>query len=33
MQMQMMLPKVDQYLPDRAAAVRQKLTELGMSTT
>jgi hypothetical protein len=31
MQMQMMLPMVDQYLPDRAQSVRQKLTELGMN--
>jgi hypothetical protein len=31
MQMQTMLPMVDQYLPDRAQAVRQKLTELGMN--
>ena len=31
MQMQTMLPQVDQYLPDRAPAVRQKLSELGLS--
>ena len=31
MQMQMLLPQIDQYLPDRAQAVRQKLTELGMN--
>ncbi|HSP63034.1 MAG TPA: hypothetical protein VLQ90_08645, partial [Pyrinomonadaceae bacterium] len=31
MQMQTMLPQVDQYLPDRASAVRQKLSELGMN--
>src|SRR5258708_14727452 len=31
MQMQMILPMVDQYLPDRAQSVRQKLTELGMN--
>jgi hypothetical protein len=28
--LQNMLPQIDQYLPERAAAVRQKLTELGM---
>ena len=28
--LQAMLPQVDQYLPERGAAVRQKLTELGM---
>src|SRR5882724_2410460 len=28
--LQGMLPQIDQYLPDRAQAVRQKLTELGM---
>lgn len=28
--LQTMLPQIDQYLPERAAAVRQKLTELGM---
>jgi hypothetical protein len=28
--LQGMLPQIDQYLPERAAAVRQKLTELGM---
>ena len=28
--LQMLLPQVDQYLPSRAAAVRNKLTELGM---
>lgn len=31
MQMQMMLPQIDQYMPERAQSVRQKLTELGMS--
>jgi hypothetical protein len=31
MQMQQMLPQIDQYLPDRAQAVRQKLTEFGMN--
>ncbi len=31
MQMQTMLPMVDQHLPDRAQSVRQKLTELGLS--
>jgi len=31
MQMQMMLPQIDQYLPDRASVVRQKLSELGMN--
>jgi len=31
MQMQMMLPQIDQYMPTRAQSVRQKLTELGMS--
>lgn len=31
MQIQMMLPQIDQYLPDRAQSVRQKLTELGMN--
>jgi hypothetical protein len=29
--LQMMLPQIDQYAPSRAAAVRQKLTELGMA--
>jgi hypothetical protein len=29
--MQAMLPQIDQYLPDRAAAVRQKFTDLGMT--
>ena len=33
MQMQMMLPQIDQYLPDRAPAVRQKLSELGMNNS
>jgi hypothetical protein len=28
--LQVLLPQIDQYLPDRAQAVRQKLTELGM---
>jgi hypothetical protein len=28
--LQTMLPQIDQYLPERASAVRQKLTELGM---
>jgi hypothetical protein len=31
MNLQMMLPQVDQYLPDRAQAVRQKLSELGIN--
>jgi len=31
--LQGMLPQIDQYLPDRAQAVHQKLTELGMGTT
>jgi hypothetical protein len=31
MQIQMMLPQIDQYLPDRAQSVRQKLTEMGMN--
>src|SRR5260221_1189150 len=31
MQMQTMLPMVDQYLPDRAQSVRQQLTEMGMN--
>jgi hypothetical protein len=31
MNMQMMLPQIDQYLPDRAQVVRQKLTEFGLS--
>jgi len=26
-----MLPQIDQYLPERAAAVRQKLTDFGMN--
>ena len=30
MGLQQMLPQVDQYVPDRGAAVRQKLNELGM---
>lgn len=30
--LQMSLPMIDQYLPARSAAVRQKLTELGMGT-
>ncbi len=29
--LQTMLTQIDQYLPDRASAVRQKLTELGMN--
>jgi hypothetical protein len=28
--LQTMLPQIDQYLPERASAVRQKMTELGM---
>jgi hypothetical protein len=28
--LQTLLPQIDQYLPDRASAVRQKLTELGV---
>ena len=28
--LQALLPQIDQYLPERAAAVRQKLTELGL---
>lgn len=32
MSLQGMLPQIDQYLPDRAQAVRQKLTELGIGT-
>ena len=28
--LQTMLPQIDQYLPERAPAIRQKLTELGM---
>jgi hypothetical protein len=28
--LQVLLPQIDQYLPERAAAVRQKLTELGL---
>ena len=31
MSLQMMLPQIDQYSPDRAPAVRQKLSELGMN--
>src|SRR3989440_7076830 len=30
--LQGMLPQIDQYMPDRAQAVRQKLTELGVNT-
>ncbi|HKO96317.1 MAG TPA: hypothetical protein VJU86_04960 [Pyrinomonadaceae bacterium] len=30
---QVILPQVDQYLPSRATAVRNKLTELGMAST
>jgi hypothetical protein len=30
--LQTMLPQIDQYLPDRASAVRQKLTELGVGS-
>jgi hypothetical protein len=30
--MQTLLPQIDQYLPERAAAVRQKLTEMGVTT-
>jgi hypothetical protein len=29
--LQTMLPQIDQYLPERSAAVRQKLTDLGMN--
>src|SRR2546423_8204054 len=29
--LQTMLPQIDQYLPERAAAVRQKLTDFGMN--
>jgi hypothetical protein len=29
--LQAMLPQIDQYLPERSAAVRQKLTDLGMN--
>jgi len=29
--LQMMLPQIDQYLPDRAQAVRQKLSEFGIN--
>src|SRR5207237_8662867 len=29
--LQGMLPQIDQYMPDRAQAVRQKLTELGVN--
>src|SRR5204863_6002396 len=29
--LQSMLPQIDQYLPERAAAVRQKLTDFGMN--
>ena len=31
--LQGMLPQIDQYLPERGQAVRQKLTELGMNNT
>ncbi|MFY9620889.1 MAG: hypothetical protein WAM70_13560 [Pyrinomonadaceae bacterium] len=31
--LQGMLPQIDQYLPERGQAVRQKLTELGMSNS
>ena len=31
--LQNMLPQIDQYLPERASAVRQKLTELGVNNT
>ena len=31
--MQAMLPQIDQYLPERAQAVRQKLTDLGMGNS
>lgn len=31
--MQNMLPQIEQYLPERAAAVRQKLTEVGMTNS
>jgi hypothetical protein len=31
--MQTMLPQIEQYLPERAQAVRQKLTDLGMGNT
>jgi hypothetical protein len=30
MSLQTMLPQIDQYLPERASAVRQKLTEMGV---
>lgn len=30
MELQQLLPQIDQYLPDRAQAMRQKLTELGI---
>jgi hypothetical protein len=33
MSMQTLLPQIDQYLPERAQAVRQKLTDLGMGTS
>ena len=33
MSMQTLLPQIDQYLPERAQAVRQKLTDLGMGNT
>ena len=31
--LQTLLPQIDQYLPERAQAVRQKLTELGLGNT
>ena len=31
--LQALLPQIDQYLPERAAAVRQKLTEMGLGNT
>src|SRR5207237_5377900 len=31
MNLQMMLPQIDQYLPDRTQALRQKLSEFGMN--
>lgn len=33
MSMQNLLPQIDQYLPERAQAVRQKLTDLGMGNS
>src|SRR5882762_3484832 len=31
--LQALLPQIDQYLPERGAAVRQKLTEMGLGNT